>query len=270
MELSLKKVAIVTGGSSGIGLATAKRLAADGWGLVLIGRQETALLAAAADVGGHAVVGDVSDPAVHARAVEVARLHYGRLDGYVASAGRTGYHDLVETPLDEWNDVITVNLTGCWLGMQAAIPLMVETGAGSIVFISSVSALVGGDNVAYSVAKAAVIQLARSVATEFGAKGIRANAVSPGWVRTPLADVGRGAWAKKYGYTLNEAYDAACADTPTPRAADACEIGNVVAFLLSDDASYVNGINMVVDGGGMAVDVSGVSMTHAEQRGPAA
>lgn len=265
MSRADSRVAIVTGGASGIGLATARDLAAQGWRLILVGRRAEALQAAAAELNAVALAGDVADPETHARAAALARDRFGRLDGYVACAGTTGRHDLLSTPLDEWNAVVAVNLTGCWLGVREALPLMIAGGGGAIVLISSVSAMIGGDNAAYSVAKAGLIQLARSIAVDHGPRGIRANSVCPGWVRTPLADIGRGAWAEAQGVTLDAAYAATCADAPTPRAADASEIASVVTFLLSSGASYINGTNLVVDGGGLAVDLTAVTLGHLER-----
>jgi len=208
------KVAIVTGGRSGIGLAAAQQLACSGWKLILVGRSADELAAAALELEADAVAGDVADPATHDRATELALEKYGRLDGYLASAGTTGRSPTLKASLDEWSGVLAVNLTGVWLGVMRAIPLMMRTGGGSIVLISSVSGMVGGDNVAYSVSKAAVLQLTRSIAAEFGADNIRANSISPGWVRTPLADKGLIDMAERGGKTIAEVYDTICAEMP--------------------------------------------------------
>lgn len=251
------KVAIVSGGGSGIGAATARRFAAEGARVVVTGRRPELLDAVAAETGGRALAGDTSDTGHVAAAVDVACEAFGGLDIVVANAG-VGFGGTAGAVDDErWERTLNVNVTGAFRLVRAALPALLERGRGSIVLISSVSGLVSGtDGAAYSASKAAMIGLARSIAVDYGPKGIRANALCPGWVVTPMGDDSMDALATERGISRGDAYRIATQHVPLRRPATAEEIGACCLFLASDESSIVTGTTLVADGGGLAADIS--------------
>ena len=253
------KVAIVTGGGTGIGAATARRFAEEGAKVVVTGRRPEPIEAVASEIEGMALAGDVADQAHAPDAVAAATEAFGGLDVLVANAG-VGFGGAAADVDDErWSRTLDVNLTGAFRFVRAAIPAMLERGGGSIVLVSSVSGLViGTESAAYAASKAAMLGLARSVAVDYGPKGIRANALCPGWVRTPMGDDSMSELAAERGVGLDEAYGLATSRIPLRRPATAEEIAACCLFLASDDASIVTGTALVADGGGLAVDVAEV------------
>jgi NAD(P)-dependent dehydrogenase (short-subunit alcohol dehydrogenase family) len=253
------KVALISGGGTGIGAATARRFAAEGAKVVVTGRRLEPITAVADEVGGRAVAGDTSDPAHAAAAVAAAVEEFGGLDIVVASAGidlggaTAGSAGDVDD--DRWRRTLDVNLTGPLVLVRAALPALVDRGAGSIVLVSSVNGLASARNsVAYDTSKAGLIGLTRSLAVDFGPQGIRANAVCPGWVVTPMGDEDMDGLAGAAGITRDEAYARATANVPLRRPATADEIAACCLFLASDESSIVTGTTLVADGGGLAVE----------------
>ena len=228
------KRALITGGGTGIGAAAATRLQAGGAHVTVMGRREAPLAA----VSQHYVVGDVTSPDDCRRAVEAA----GPLDILVhnAGVGSTG-----------WDDVIAVNLTaGHHLIEHAERGLMERRGC--IVTVGSTAAIVSGAvDADYNAAKAGLVMLTRSHAVRLGPRGVRANAVCPGWVRTPMGDDDM----RKLTDDIDEAYRTVTRFAPLRRAASPDEIAAAICFLASDDASYITGAVLMVDGGSTAVDV---------------
>ncbi|MFB3737808.1 MAG: SDR family NAD(P)-dependent oxidoreductase [Candidatus Velamenicoccus archaeovorus] len=250
------RVAIVSGGGSGIGAATARRFAVEGARVVVTGRRPEPLEAIAAEIGALAVPGDGTDPGVAERVVAATLERFGRLDVVVANAG-VGFGGAVGDVDDErWHATLDVNLTAAMRLVRAGLPPLLERG-GAIVLVSSVSALVSGtDSAAYVTSKAALLGLARSIAVDYGARGVRANVVCPGWVRTPMGDAEMDALARARGIDREQAYALATAAVPLRRPATADEIAACCLFLASDEASIVTGAVLVADGGGTAVDVA--------------
>ena len=253
------KVALISGGGTGIGAATARRFAAEGAHVVVTGRRPGPIEAVAADVGGRAVAGDTSDPAHAAAAVAVAVDAFGGLDIVVASAGIDLGGDADGTAGgvddDRWQRTLDVNLTGPLVLVRAALPALQERGAGAIVLVSSVNGLASArDSVAYDTSKAGLLGLTRSLAVDYGLQGIRANALCPGWVVTPMGDEDMDGLAAASGVTREEAYRRATALVPLRRPATADEIAACCLFLASDEASIVTGTTLVADGGGLAVE----------------
>jgi NAD(P)-dependent dehydrogenase (short-subunit alcohol dehydrogenase family) len=251
------KVAVITGGGTGIGAATARRFAEEGAKVAVTGRRPEPLEVVATETGGLAVAGDVADEE-HARgAVTAAVEAYGGLDVLVANAG-LGFGGAAGDVDDErWARTLDVNLTGAFRFVRAAIPAMLERGGGSIVLVSSVSALVTGtQSAAYAASKSAMLGLARSVAVDYGPKGIRANAILPGWVITEMGDRAMEGLIGDGATSVDDAYRVVTRFTPLRRPAVADEIAACCLFLACDDSTYVTGTTLVADGGGLAVDLT--------------
>jgi len=258
------RVAIVSGGGSGIGAATARRFAIEGAKVVVTGRRAEPLREVAAETGGIAVPGDVTDPAHAAAVVGAARDAFGGLDVVVANAGVGFGGSAGEVDDERWGRTIDVNVTGPLRLVRAALPELIARGGGSIVLVSSVSALVSGtDSAAYVTSKAALIGLARSLAVDYGPKGIRANALCPGWVQTPMAHDSMDELAGERGISRDDAYRLATARIPLRRPATPEEIAACCLFLACDESSIVTGSVLVADGGGTAVDVAALPFDRA-------
>jgi len=253
------KVALITGGGTGIGAATARMFAREGAKVVVTGRRPEPIERVAAAVDGVAVAGDTSDPAHASEAVSAAVSTFGGLDVLVAAAGIGGMAGSVGDMDDEnWRRTLEVNLTGPMVMTRAAIPAMLDRGSGSVVLVSSTNALSASpSSVAYDSSKAALNALARGIAVDHGPQGIRANALCPGWVITPMADASMDEMgAVNGGIGRQEAYDLATANVPTRRPGTAEEMANCCLFLASDESSIVNGATLVADGGALAVELT--------------
>jgi NAD(P)-dependent dehydrogenase (short-subunit alcohol dehydrogenase family) len=234
------KVAVVTGGASGIGLATTRRLVAEG-GRVVVGDVNADALEPVASELGDAVVtvaGDVSAEADVDRLVTTAVERFGRLDVAFANAGIGSVVRLADLELSEWSRVLDINLTGPYLLIKHAAPHM--TDGGSIVVTASLNAVQPGIGMgAYCVSKAGVAMLVQVAALELGPRGIRVNAVGPGLVRTNLTEAAFGIPGVADEYVEN---------TPLGRYASPEEIAGLVAFLASDEAGYISGSLHLIDG----------------------
>ncbi len=262
------KVAVVTGGGSGIGAAIARRFASEGARVVVTGRRSEPLQAIATEVGGLAVPGDAADPAHADQVVDATVDTFGRLDVVVANAGIDRPGSVVEVTDVDWHRTIDVNLTGPLMLLRAAIPVMLDRGGGSVVLVSSVNGLANAPRaVAYDASKAALISLARSIAVDFGPRGIRANAVCPGWVSTAMGDQDMDAMAAARGITRDDAYRLASASVPLRRPASPEEIAACCLFLASDESSIVSGTVLVADGGGRAVELASIAFADDDPPG---
>lgn len=241
--------ALVTGGSSGIGKATAARLLAEGARVVIDGRDEARLAAAVQELapGGEisAISADVAREDEVTRLVDEALARLGRIDVLVNSAGIDGAGaEALDLSADGWRRVLDVNLTGPFLVAQAVARHMAATGGGAIVNVASLNGLAAEAGFAdYNTSKGGLVMLTRSLAVDLVQHNIRVNAVCPGYILTPMTA----------GYAADPATGAAIrAAIPMGRVGDPAEVAAAIAFLASDDASYITGELLVVDGGRLA------------------
>lgn len=230
------KVALISGGARGMGAAHAKALVAEDARVVLGDVLDDEGAAVAAELGDNAayVHLDVRQPEDWRKAVGVAVERFGSLSVLVNNAGIVNGNLLVAFELAEWQRIIDINLTGTFLGMQAATPAMIEAGGGSIINISSVEGMRGSPGLhGYTATKFAVRGLTKSTALELAQYKIRVNSVHPGLIRTPMTE------------NIPEDF----LQIPLGRGADPAEVSALVTFLASDESSYSTGAEFVVDGG---------------------
>ncbi|MEV6060155.1 3-oxoacyl-ACP reductase FabG [Nocardia asteroides] len=244
------RTAFVTGAARGIGAATAARLAADGYAVAVVDRDaDAAVLAAGAiNTAGGTAIGlgcDVADEDAVAAAVARTVADLGSLDVLVNNAGVLRDNLLFKMSVDDWDTVMAVHLRGAFLCSRAAQKHMVERGGGAIVNTSSVSALGNRGQANYAAAKAGIQGLTRTLAMELGPFGVRVNAVAPGFIATEMT----AATAARMGVEAADLQAKTAEITPLRRVGTPADIAGVVAFLASDDAGFVTGQTVYVDGG---------------------
>jgi meso-butanediol dehydrogenase / (S,S)-butanediol dehydrogenase / diacetyl reductase len=238
------RVAIVTGGASGMGAATVRRLAAGGANVMIVDRNGDLAQTVATEVGGTAIVGDVSDSSFCDGAVAATMERHGGLDVLVNAAGVIVRASGEDTTDEQWTKIMGVNVSGTFFMCRAALRVMKTSGGGAIVNFGSIWGDLGSAGVAaYCASKGAVHNLTRALAMDHAADGIRVNAVCPGEVNTPMLQ------SERAEAVTDQLLTAIAATVPMGRLADPDEIARVVCFLASDDASYMTGALVSVDAG---------------------
>ena len=244
------KVVLVVGASTGIGADTARVLAREGASVMLAARSADALQAIVDELtveglSAGSVAGDVSVPADVARFVDATVEKFGHLDGAFNCAAMTQAGKLDEVSEEDFDRIMAVNVKGTWLCIREEVRAMRSARAGSIVNVSSIGGLRGSSGMgAYQATKHAVIGMTRTAAHDNGPAGIRVNVIAPGPIETPMLDATRAA--------IPGGVEARIAATPLRKAGTTTEVGNTVAWLLSDRASHISGAIVPVDGGFVA------------------
>jgi NAD(P)-dependent dehydrogenase (short-subunit alcohol dehydrogenase family) len=258
MKEGTQKVALVTGAARGIGLATAMRFLADDWRVALLDIDSETLARTHAALPSDKVIAiccDVADPAAVAEAVAQVGQKLGRLDALVNNAGIAIFKPILEVTYEDWSRVLAVNLTGPFLCVQAAAPLMRDSGGGAIVNITSISGLRASTlRAAYGTSKAGLAHLTQQQAIELASLGIRVNAVAPGPVDTAMAKA-------VHTPEIRAAYHDAI---PLNRYGLEQELAEMIFFLCSDRASYITGQTIAVDGG---FEATGIGLPALRKEG---
>jgi NAD(P)-dependent dehydrogenase (short-subunit alcohol dehydrogenase family) len=239
------KVVVLTGATGGLGRPIAVRLGEEGAHLVLTDVDVAACEALAADLppGKHLTAAlDVADEDQWAEVAALVRREHGRLDALVNNAGIGSIATVEEETREGWDAVMSVDATGVWLGMKHLGPMVAESGGGSIVNVSSILGTVGGlgNSAAYHAAKGAVRTLTKNAALHWATAGVRVNSLHPGFIATAQL---------LERYEGSPRHEAMLANTPVGRLGQGDEIAAAVAYLVSDDSTYVTGAELYVDGG---------------------
>jgi meso-butanediol dehydrogenase / (S,S)-butanediol dehydrogenase / diacetyl reductase len=247
------RLAVVTGGGSGIGRATCRRMTEEGARVAVLDVDGEAAATVAKEIGSVSFAVDVGDPDALRSAVDAAAAALGGLSIIYNNAGTSAFSRLHEYDPDEWERVLRVNLTGVWAGFRAAVPHLLAGGGGSIVSTASISGTrpAAGEG-PYSASKAAVAALTASAALEYGPR-IRVNSVSPGMIRTTMT-------APWFEY-MPDQEERFVKGTPVARVGEPEDVADVVVFLCSDLARFVTGQNIIVDGG-LTLHGSGVDTIY--------
>ena len=236
------KIALITGGTTGIGLATAKRFAAEGAQVIVTGHNPDTLEAAHQQLNGSVKVveSDAADERKVAQLFEIIRRKHGRLDILFLNAGIARFAPLADAMLSDFDAMWNVNVRALWLALKYALPLLSDGGA--VIVNSSIANSKGVEGTsAYSATKAAVRSLVRTAAQELAGRNVRVNAVSPGPIETPIFG--------KLGVPLDTFRSNAISRIPLGRIGSPDEVASAAAFLASTDASFITGAELAVDGG---------------------
>ncbi len=243
------RIALITGAASGIGLATARRFAAEGATVILADRNGDALSDARASLPGdghEAAIMDVTDEQAWAALANRMETRFGTLDILVNNAGFGKFASIADTSLAQWRSIIAVNLDSVFLGTKYMMPLLAASGRGAIVNMSSIRGIVAGVGTgSYSAAKGGVRMFTKATALECATagNGVRANSIHPGHIATPLTAP---------AYADAEIARSLLADVPLGRIGQAEEIADGILFLASDESRYMTGAELVIDGGSTA------------------
>jgi NAD(P)-dependent dehydrogenase (short-subunit alcohol dehydrogenase family) len=261
------KMALITGGGTGIGAAIARRLVADGARVCVTGRRADRLEAVVNELpAGRATshAGDLADPTVVSEMIRAAVQFGGRLDVVVNNGAANPAGSIEQLDVDEWRNALDVNVTAPMLVIRGAIPHLRAAGGGSIVNVASAAGLMATPGIAaYCASKAALVMLSKQAALDLGINGIRVNAVCPGWVRTEMSEGQMDMLAALQRSGREAAFESVIRHQALPRVADPEEVASVVAFLAGPDSSYVTAAVLTVDGGSLAVNSGTTAVSDA-------
>lgn len=261
------KVALITGGGTGLGAEFAKRFVAEGAKVVITGRRMELLEQVAAQAPEGTILpfkGDVSDVESAKAMVEATIKFGGKIDVLVNNAGIDPSGTVVDIPVEQWKKLIGINLTGPFLMMKAAIPEMIKQGGGSIINIASLAGLRCIPAMpAYTASKSGLIGLTQATALDYGAQNIRVNVVAPGPIRTEMLEQAMSGMAEATGTDIDGAMNTLTKFLPLKRSAMPSEVAGAVVFLASDDSGYITGITIPVEGGACIVDPCGAAVASS-------
>ncbi|MBB3525660.1 SDR family NAD(P)-dependent oxidoreductase [Rhizobium sp. BK456] len=251
-----KKTALITGGGTGIGAAVARRIRREGGNVVLVGRRPEPLRAVADEIGATVITTDAADGIAMRKALETVVETFGGLDILIANAGGHGVGPTISMSDETWDLAVRLNLNTAFVSARESLPYLIKN-KGNIVVLASIAGLFAGPDAAgYVTMKHACIGLAKSLARDYGRKGVRTNTVCPGWVTTDMADEQMQIIIEKFRLkSIEEAYALVTKDVPLGRPASTEDVANAVCFLASSDASMINGAILTVDGGAGTVDL---------------
>lgn len=250
------KTALITGGGTGIGAAVARRIRQEGGNVALVGRRPEPLRAVADEIGATVVAADAADGAAMKATVEKVVETFGGLDILIANAGGHGVGPTESMSDETWDLAVRLNLNTAFVSARESLPHLIKS-KGNIVVLASIAGLFAGPDAAgYVTMKHGCIGLAKSLARDYGRKGVRTNTVCPGWVTTAMADEQMEFIVEKFKLkNVEEAYALVTKDVPLGRPATAEDVANAVCFLASAEASMINGAILTVDGGAGTVDL---------------
>jgi NAD(P)-dependent dehydrogenase (short-subunit alcohol dehydrogenase family) len=262
------KVALITGGGTGIGAAIAERFVAEGAKVCIAGRRQGMLDKVSRSLPLDTVVtcsGDVSNYDDAKRMVEAALTFGGGLNVLVNNAAMDQDPPATVTDIDSeiWRRILEVNLTGPFLLMKVSIPHMIKSGGGSIINVSSLAGLRSIPAMpAYCASKGGLIKLTQQVALDYGPFKVRCNVICPGGVRTAMAEAAMSHFIDKLGTDLDGFFDYFSSNVPLRRVASPQEVSGICSYLASDDSSFMTGAVLVIDGGAAVVDISGAAISR--------
>lgn len=258
----MARVVVITGGGTGIGAACARLMSAAGEQVFIIGRRKTMLQGVANEIGATALIGDAADgDNWREQLLPTIIDQAGGIDVLICSAGGMGNSAAADTSDYQWREALEGNLTSAFTSARACLPSLIAR-RGNLLFVASIASLAAGPQACgYVTAKHALIGLMRSIARDYGPQGVRANAICPGWVTTPMADEEMLPLMQAERLSLAEAYQRVCRDVPLRRAASPEEIALACQFLCSPQASIISGATLVADGGSSIVDVPTLALT---------
>ena len=261
------KVALITGGGTGIGAAIAKRFVDEGAKICIAGRRQEMLDKVAQSMPADSVAtcsGDVTVFEDVEKMVNTAVEFGGKLDVLVNNAGIDPGGTIVDVDVELWKEVIDINLTGSFLAMKACLPHMIQNGGGSVINIASLGGLrcLPGMS-AYCTSKAGLIMLTKQAALDYGPFKVRCNAVCPGATRTAMLEEALTPLAQALTTDVDGVFDRISSNIPLRRVATPHEVTGICSFLASDDSSFMTGAVLLLDGGAAIVDVSGAALSNA-------
>jgi len=260
------KVALITGGGTGIGTAIAQRFVAEGAKICITGRRQEMLDKVVKSLPAGTVAtcqGDVTKYEDVQRMVKATITFGGKLDTVVNNAGIDPGGTIVDVDIELWRQVIDINVTGAFLVMKAAIPHMIKGGGGSIINISSLGGLRCLPGMAaYCTSKAALIMLTKQAALDYGPSKVRCNAVCPGATRTAMLEEALSPLAKALKTDVDGVFARIASNVPLRRVALPEEISGICCYLASDDSAFMNGSALLIDGGAAVVDVAGAALSN--------